>query len=84
MDRSIAERMIQSGDEATIRLNEALVMGQGALPGEEFEAMRLAVGTILVSIQMDVLRSVYTRYPDLDRFGYFRRGDGAPSASADE
>ena len=73
MDRSMAERMIQAGDDATERLNELLRTAEGLVSPDEFEVMRRAVATIVVEIQMDVLRPVHARYPELDRFGYFRR-----------
>ena len=78
VDRAVAERMVQLGDEVTKLLNQILTMGQPRLPGDEFDAARLAVGTIAVSVQMDVLRPVYLRYRDLDKYGHFRRLDQAP------
>jgi hypothetical protein len=76
MDRDIATKMIAAGDRATEALNDILLMGESVLTLDESHAMKLAVGTILVSVQMDVLRAVYAQYPDLDRFGYFHRPGG--------
>jgi hypothetical protein len=83
MDRSVAGRLVASAEAAIGNLHDLLTEAQSVLTSEEFEAVRLAIAKILVSIEMDVLRPVYLQHRDLDKHGYFRRESTAGPDTAD-
>ncbi len=47
-------------------LSESLLISQTSLSGEEYDARRRATGSVIGSIQTDLLDPLYVHYPELD------------------
>jgi hypothetical protein len=75
MKRQKAEELLSLADAATEALNKLLFLAKDSCSVEEFDEIRSAVAHLLVGIQTDVLKPVFQHYPDLDKFGYFRKTD---------
>jgi len=47
-------------------LSASLLIAQKSLSGDEYEARRRAIGSIIGRIQIDLLDPLYVHYPELD------------------
>jgi hypothetical protein len=72
MEKQLAQEILAFAEAATESLNKGLVLAKEKCSESDFNQIRSAVANILVAIQADLLKSVYARYPDLDKFGYRR------------
>lgn len=72
MDRQTAERVVALTEGATAQLNEALVLAKQHFSKDDFEEFRGVIANVLVELQADALKTVYSHHRDLDKYGYSR------------
>jgi hypothetical protein len=51
---------------AVSELSQTLIISQGRCSQDEYEQLKMGVGSSIVRIQMDLLEIVYAAYPELN------------------
>ena len=72
MEKRVAQEILSLAEAATESLNKSLLLAKEHCDEGDFNQIRSAVANVLVAIQADMLKPVYARYPELDKFGYRR------------
>lgn len=72
MEKHVAQEILSLAEAATENLNRSLILIKEHSSESDFNQARKAVANTLVAIQTELLKSVYAKYPEFDKFGYHR------------
>jgi hypothetical protein len=66
MQREIASGIIELMTEYSAKLNQSAQLVKDSCPTEEFQEYRTAVGQIMGTMYVDIMRPIFKEHPDLE------------------
>jgi len=66
MEKKAATQIVQILLDCSGAIDQSVAVAKQASPAEEFEEFRISAGRIMGSIFFDLLRPIFTEYPDLE------------------